>query len=94
MTFYDGSNATQLNQTATNLTVYTTGGGIKIGSGFNDNIVCSSNIYSSNSCWLVKPKTHLPWNGNRLGLKLIVTKRKVELSAFREMMISSYKSHL
>lgn len=42
-TFYDGSNATQFDQNGVNLNIYTTGGGIKLGSGFTDNIVCSTN---------------------------------------------------
>ena len=41
-TFNDGANATQFDQNGVNLTVYSTGG-IKLGSGFADNIVCSSN---------------------------------------------------
>lgn len=41
ITFYDGVNATQFDQNGTNLTIYgTSTGGVKIGSGFNDNIVC------------------------------------------------------
>ena len=41
-TFNDGANATQFDQNGVNLTVYSTGG-IKLGSGFSDNIVCTSN---------------------------------------------------
>jgi hypothetical protein len=41
-TFNDGANATQFDQNGVNLTVYSTGG-IKMGSGFSDNIVCTSN---------------------------------------------------
>ena len=41
LTFYDGANTTQFEQNNTNLTIYgTSTGGVKIGSGFNDNIVC------------------------------------------------------
>lgn len=42
ITIYDGTNATQFDQNGVNLTVYSTGG-IKMGSSFADNIVCSSN---------------------------------------------------
>jgi len=41
-TFNDGANATQFDQNGVNLTIYSTGG-IKMGSGFSDNIVCTSN---------------------------------------------------
>jgi hypothetical protein len=41
-TFNDGANATQFDQNGVNLTVYSTGG-IKMGSGFSDNIICTSN---------------------------------------------------
>jgi hypothetical protein len=41
ITFYDGVNATQFDQNGTNLTIFgTSTGGVKIGSGFKDNIVC------------------------------------------------------
>lgn len=44
LTFNDGVHATQFDQTANNLTVYTTSGaGIKMGSNYTDNIVCSTN---------------------------------------------------
>ena len=43
ITFYDGTNATQFDQNGVNLTIYSSSGGIKLGSGFLDNIVCSSN---------------------------------------------------
>ena len=42
ITFYDGVNATQFDQNGVNLTIYngTVSGAVKIGTGFNDNIVC------------------------------------------------------
>jgi hypothetical protein len=43
ITFNDGANATQFDQNGVNLTVYSSSGGIKLGSGFVDNIVCSNN---------------------------------------------------